>query len=435
MPRSPSALAIVWLLLLAPFPTSAVAQVEIHRGAQQAFAAFRSSATTISRGLITLQTPEPNAQAWQSLERIERVVETIRGVFGGMKPREKFDRLTVWRIPDRAAYIGGLRVITGVDGSNSGGMFVVRGDDIHVFVHGESWPILLHELWHAVAAVYLGDTAPWIDEGLAEIFERGLFVEGSFVIGAVSGTDVGSIQSALASNMLRPSIEFTTLSDSVWGSRLRHGMDSGSAQYTQAWITLHFLLFADEGAHRRRVNTLLSEINRGRSAQSALHSAIGADAASLGALDAGIARFVRGLKPVDPVATAAMLRAWGEQQRAGADSESHKAASLASSLTNWASKRAGSAGPIDLNRRVRALGKDDAPLENQIIEINPLDGMRWEVAWVKARANPNASAASNTAEESGSRTASPPAKPAPTHEVQIRWFLSRVSEQPIRNRR
>jgi hypothetical protein len=414
---------------------------------------FRAASTRVSRGGVTLQYLGQQSEAWRTLERIERAIAAMRAVFDGMQQRESVDDLAVWIIPDRDAYIGGVRAIGGADGGNSGGMCCIRDDNAYVFVHGWSWPTLQHELWHALSHIYLGDCAPWIDEGLAEVFERGVDVDGNFVIGAISERDRGRVRDALRGGGLKPTIEFASVGDTTWSTRLRHGTSDGSVQYTQAWITMQFLLFADEGAHRGYLNRLLRELNRGQSSRSALNASIGGTAASLKAFDAAILRYIERLEVVDPKAMEELLRKWGEDVAARVPADRCEPEQLTAETAGLA-KRAKDAGlSCEFEGKVRCITTGSAPLHEHVVEIAPVHGMRWEVRWERPASAPSArttptpaedgdgtppvpeSAAPSRPGENGSESdeerkpkqaaSTDPSTDRPPHRVRIRWFLSR----------
>lgn len=440
VPRLFRSLAILSLGMAQAHALVAVAQTEVLPGAQQAFLTFCRERTKVSRDGMTLHCVASPAEVQRDFARIERIVRAIRGVFAGIKPRNPLDSLEVWVIPDRAAYLGGIRDIAGSDGGNTGGMFCPRGRNAHVFVHGMSWPVLQHELWHAVSHVYLGDCAAWIDEGLAEVFERGVDIEQNFVIGAVSDGDLRAVRGALARGELRPTLEFSSLGDATWRSRLRNGLHLGGVQYTQAWITMQFLLFADEGSHRVRVNHLLRLLNQGRSSRSALNTAIGADDRAMGALDAGIRAYIERLGVVDPTAVARDLRAWAESVAQRHRGESIEADALVRDLVDHAAEKASLAPLRPPANLVRGSGGTPRTLDQHRLEVAPLDGMRWEIAWEPGNEHP----LSTGAQPSG---AVPPASEPPTSDpavrakpspngtgtkatptpcpVRIRWYLSR----------
>ena len=252
--------------------------------------------------------------------RIESVVRQARTVFSPDQRESNWERVEVYLTASRNDYLSVLKVETGADGTGSGGMHCWRsGEPQRVFVHGDSWPVLQHELWHAVVRQDLVDCPKWLNEGLAEIFEEGVFVGDQLVLGGVSSRRLPAARD-LVSRTGEP-LRIFFQRDAVWNSRLRTGRDSGTSQYTQAWLLMHFLLFADDGGHRSRVNCLLQRLQQSRSGGTAIHDCIGMG--NLPDLEREMNRFVGdGLKASDPVAFGSLLLDWAERTQGGEAAES-----------------------------------------------------------------------------------------------------------------
>ena len=252
--------------------------------------------------------------------RIESVILQARTVFSPDQREPNWERVEVYLAANRNDYLSVLKVEAGADGTGSGGMHCWRSDEPQrVFVHGDSWPVLQHELWHAVVRQDLGDCPTWLNEGLAEIFEQGMFVGDQLVLGGVSSHKLPAARDLVSRT--GESLQIFFQRGAAWNSRLRTGQESGTAQYTQAWLLMHFLLFADDGRHRARVNCLLQRLQQGRSGRSAMHDCIGTG--NLSDLEREMNRFVRnGLKAIDPVAFSRLLLDWAETTRGGEAAES-----------------------------------------------------------------------------------------------------------------
>jgi hypothetical protein len=116
------------------------------------------------------------------------------------------------------------------------------------------------------------DLPTWANEGLAEVFERGVAVGGKIVIGEVTAQDKLRLEDALKDGF-KPFGELFTLENSQWNAEVRLG--DASINYLQAWSITHFFLWADEGKYQKPFLKFLKLLNQRADWQPAWVAAFG----------------------------------------------------------------------------------------------------------------------------------------------------------------
>jgi hypothetical protein len=132
---------------------------------------------------------------------------------------------------------------------NTGGVFVV-GKALAAFLEGQGRDglrrTLQHEAFHQFAWNAIGETLPvWLNEGLAQVFEEGIYDGHNFSIGEVPRRRVLQLQSDIEHRNLFEFRGFMAITDDQWtknmGDKAR-----GAAQYNQAWAMAHYLVFSPD---------------------------------------------------------------------------------------------------------------------------------------------------------------------------------------------
>ena len=171
--------------------------------------------------------------------------------------------------------------------------------------------------------------------------------------------------------------------DDAWNLRLRNGDVSGFAQYVQAWAICHFLLFADDGEHRSRLNTFLRGLNRGMNEWQAFDAAIGANDRAVAALDAEVRKYFETARPLDLEGLHGTLLAWADAEGATFPERGRfDFDAIRSSLVAWMTDpaRKGLARELDPTAvSVKAGRRGQGP----IVRIDPLDGLGWEISFTR----------------------------------------------------
>ena len=167
---------------------------------------------------------------------------------------------------------------------NTGGVFMPARNTLAAFLEGQGRDALRrtlqHEAFHQFAhSLIHPDLQPWVNEGLATVFEEGIFLGKSFTLGQVPPRRVRQLQADIANGRLVPFREIMTMSLDDW-SRALNDKDKhqtrGATQYNQAWAMCHFLIFAQRNGdtiYRRRFLDMLTRIHRGDDGMTAFTAA------------------------------------------------------------------------------------------------------------------------------------------------------------------
>jgi hypothetical protein len=120
----------------------------------------------------------------------------------------------------------------------------------------------------------------WLNEGLAQVFEEGIFTGREFVLGQVPPRRLRQLQSDFASGRFIPFSKILWMDDDAWSDNLRD-RTTAAAQYNQVWAMVHFLVYAtdEDGAprYRDRLLQLLTKIHNNHNPQQAFIDCFGAN--------------------------------------------------------------------------------------------------------------------------------------------------------------
>lgn len=184
--------------------------------------------------------------------------------------------LKVYLFSNRADY----ETFTGGRMPNSAGCFMPDRQALAAFLNGQGRDglrkTLQHEAFHQFADSAISRNMPiWLNEGLAQVFEEGLWTGNSFALGQVPPRRVRQLKADMESGRLIPFDTILWLSPAQW----RDNMEGtrGAAQYNQAWAMVHMLIYeTDESGnlkYRARFIDMLRKIHSGQTAENAFTSA------------------------------------------------------------------------------------------------------------------------------------------------------------------
>lgn len=188
-------------------------------------------------------------------------------------------RLNLYLFAQQPSYDGFLAAKFGDDGSGSWGKCIRWGQ--HYWLVGwkgdhslhEMQSLLQHEGFHQVAGQIFPDLPLWANEGLAELFERGIVVGDLLALGEVGVHDYKRLHAAIEENALIPFDRFFAMSDQEWVAYIRSG--HARLNYLQAWSLVHFLLYAQDGRYEQGFMRFLVQLNRDVGWQQAFVAAFG----------------------------------------------------------------------------------------------------------------------------------------------------------------
>lgn len=370
------------VVLCSSSPAFAQRGGEAVRDPRGSAAAFQQRAWRLQEGKLRIVSDIEPDTARETFDKTRWLLSTIELVFDGMATRRPSDGLEVFYAADRNDYLSLIATEAGGDGSNTAGMAAYGGRRTMLFVKGLAWRTIQHEAWHASRSVFIPNMPTWLDEGLAEVFEHGAFLDDQFTIGGVGEDDLARVKALFETGNWVPVGEFVR-SDDAWNLRVRNGDVSGFAQYVEAWAICHFLLFADDGEHRSRLNTFMRSLNRGMNEWQAFDAAIGANNKSVAALDEEVRKFFESARPLDLAGVHGTLTAWADglgptlPERGRFDFDAIEA-----SIRAWFADPARGSFARELGPKavtVKAGRRGQGP----IVRIDPLDGLGWSISFAR----------------------------------------------------
>jgi hypothetical protein len=210
-------------------------------------------------------------------------------------PNQKFEVHLFRKKSDYSNYIGNRL-------PNSAGIFIPAQRALAGYEEGQGRAglrqTLQHEAFHQFAWETISPNLPiWLDEGLAQIFEEGVWTGNQFILGQVPPWRLAEMKADLAEGRFVDFKSFLTMSRQEFQGRMRDGK-VGRAQYNQAWAMTHFLIFAtdDKGQPRFRARLLawLRDMHAGKDAQASFAANFSAN------IDGFQGRFIEWLDRVQP---------------------------------------------------------------------------------------------------------------------------------------
>jgi len=122
---------------------------------------------------------------------------------------------------------------------------------------------LRHEGTHQFVEQFIGPKCPlWLNEGLAEYFERSRFKDGQLQPGQVPATTLSALKRAMDSGKLIPLARMLNMSSAEWLAAVQVGTPQAALQYKEAWSMVHFLQGADNGKYRAPLMQFIQYIAR-----------------------------------------------------------------------------------------------------------------------------------------------------------------------------
>jgi hypothetical protein len=175
-------------------------------------------------------------------------------------------RLYLYLFADQQDYMTVLPARFGTDGAGSWGKCITRGNEIALvgfrgeYSVEEMKPLLQHEGFHQVASILFPGMPLWVNEGLAEMFERGAMVGNTLALGEYSAHDKARLLKALQGQRIVPFDRFFAVNSAEWGAMVR--ADSADELYLQAWSMVHYFIFTENRKYERNFLSFLVQLNR-----------------------------------------------------------------------------------------------------------------------------------------------------------------------------
>ena len=160
----------------------------------------------------------------------------------------------------------------GVEFQNTGGIFAPSQQYLAAFLDGQRRDslrqTLQHEAFHQFIDKALPNNMPvWLNEGLAQIFEEGMWTGRQFWIGQVPPRRVRLLHAGLKSGRLLDFKALASLSPDKWAQTVAGDRLRAADRYNQAWVTVYFLMHAKDASgqeiYRPRLFKLLQLLHDG----------------------------------------------------------------------------------------------------------------------------------------------------------------------------
>jgi Protein of unknown function (DUF1570) len=161
---------------------------------------------------------------------------------------------------------------------NTGGVFIPSKNCLAVYLEGQGRDALRrtlqHEAFHQFAYDVFGSGLPvWINEGIAQLFEEGIYAGEDFFVEQIPPRRLRQLQDDMRNGRLTPFEQFVFMDHKTWAQNMRD-RDKGSTQYNQAWAMVHFLVYATDARTgktitRDRFFDMLTDIRNGVDAREA----------------------------------------------------------------------------------------------------------------------------------------------------------------------
>ncbi|HLL90453.1 MAG TPA: DUF1570 domain-containing protein [Tepidisphaeraceae bacterium] len=242
--------------------------------------AFAGDLKTIKTRHYTLRTDVDPALAADLAKRMDAMYDEYdRRMADFQKPADtetlSFDVHVFDRRADYAAF-------TQNKVPNSGGVFMPGKNALAGFLEGQGRDglrrTLQHEAFHQFAFTVIARELPiWLNEGIAQLFEEGIWTGKAFLLNQVPPRRVRQLQEDAKGRRLIPFKDFLTMTHDQWNENLAKDADKGGTQYNQAWAMVQFLVNATDAAgrpaYRQRLVDLLKLLNKGTPSDEAFKQA------------------------------------------------------------------------------------------------------------------------------------------------------------------
>jgi len=162
---------------------------------------------------------------------------------------------------------------------NTGGIFIAgRMNFLAAFLEDQGREslrrTLQHEAFHQFAFNAISPDLPiWLNEGMAQVFEEGLWAGDTFMLGQVAPRRLRQLKADIDANRLTDFQKFMSVTPEDWSKQLYADASRGATNYGQAWAMVHFLVNGENGAFRKRLIDMLKRIHSGNDPDTAFEAA------------------------------------------------------------------------------------------------------------------------------------------------------------------
>ena len=164
---------------------------------------------------------------------------------------------------ERARYVTFTRAL----GANTAGLFVPGPPSfLTSYLGGQGRDALRralqHEAFHQFAYFRISRHLPiWLNEGLAQVYEEGIWTGKSFLVGQVPPWRMRQVQFDANHFKLVPLAQFLNVTPAAWSGILHADAAKGALNYNEAWALTQFLTRGPDADDRARSADLLRRLH------------------------------------------------------------------------------------------------------------------------------------------------------------------------------
>ena len=307
-------LSLFWVCLGAAagdqngFGQAAAAQVRQDKDPRTAQAWERRAATVQSR-YYAVRSDLDMTVTRRLAAHMDLISEEYMRLLRGLRQRRQSQRPRIWLFRSREAYLSTLSLKFEADPAGTSGMSLRKGTEITLAAWQGPKPekalmrVLRHEGFHQFKELYFPNMPPWVNEGLAEVFEAAVVLESGIILGQVEAGWTALLAESARRDALIPIDRLFQLDEEDWQDNVKAGR--GALQYAEAWSVIHFLIFGERRRYLPSFERFLVLMNLGRSWRSAFQQSFGVH--DLEPFGQRWLAYLRDLSPTDFESTVARL--------------------------------------------------------------------------------------------------------------------------------
>jgi hypothetical protein len=179
--------------------------------------------------------------------RLDAMYDEYLRRFTDFSPPPGSPKLSAYLIARRADY---LRV-TDARLGNSAGVFIPDRNLLAAYLQDQGREqvrsVLQHEAFHQFAHTAISPDLPiWLNEGIAELFEAGIWTGDSFIINQVPPYRVRQLADDLNNGRLEPLSKLFAITHEQWFQAIRQDPERAGSLYNQSWAVIHWLINGDD---------------------------------------------------------------------------------------------------------------------------------------------------------------------------------------------
>jgi hypothetical protein len=114
-----------------------------------------------------------------------------------------------------------------------------------------------------------------MNEGIAQLFEEGLWTGRTFLLGQVPPRRIRQLQDDIKNHSLVPFERFLKITPEEWSDNLAASAEKGTTYYNQAWAMIHFLAETGHDRYAQELITYLKRLHNGEEPEEVYQSTFG----------------------------------------------------------------------------------------------------------------------------------------------------------------